>query len=187
MEIIQDPALMAAVREESAQAWVRDSESGELHLDSQKLVALPLLQSMYTDVMRLRISYIVSRKVVRPVIVDGFKLPAGSLLQGCTELAHRDEAVWGTDAHPASEFWAYRHVKEVDAVVDGGKTTKTYQFSMRGRPSSFFPYSMSFPCMGHFVQSTNTLPFNTNENVFRTIQVAVIGYVRGVTSPSKRS
>ncbi|KAK6064063.1 Cholesterol 7-alpha-monooxygenase 4 [Seiridium cupressi] len=56
------------------------------------------------------------------------------------QIAHHDEAVWGVPEHPASEFWAHRHIKYVESTDEAGNSQRKPEFSMAGRPSSFFPY-----------------------------------------------
>lgn len=135
MEIIADTALLAVVREEVDSACEFSSTGDLVRLDAGKIVSLPLLQSIYTEIMRLHISYVPSRKVLQPVVVDGYTIPQGSLLQTHSEMAHRSEEVWGTEEHPASSFWAFRHIS--NETTDGAM-----QFSIKGRSGAFFPYGM---------------------------------------------
>lgn len=63
------------------------------------------------------------------------------MVQTCSHIAHLEESVWGMEGHPASEFWAWRHVKYVDVAVDEGidantegKTTTTMPTTTRQPP-----------------------------------------------------
>ena len=129
MEMIRDRELLTRLRKEIDGVIV--VEDGETKFDLQRLVNLPLLQSLYVEVMRLRVSINVTRELVQPLEVEGHLLKPGSVLQAPTELSHYDEAVWGVEGHPAAEFWAERHVEYVDGAP---------VFAMRGRPTDFFPY-----------------------------------------------
>jgi hypothetical protein len=140
MEAIKDPSLFAELRREALQAFNIDPSTGQRTIDAQKLAALPLLQSVYVETLRLHISYVVTRKVLQPIDVDGYQISPDSLLQASTQIAHHEEAVWAVDGHPASEFWAARHIKYVEARDDAGNVALQAQFSIRGRPSAFFPY-----------------------------------------------
>ncbi|CAG8895705.1 unnamed protein product [Penicillium egyptiacum] len=111
MELIADPELYRAVREECLAASSVDLVSRERIFDPRSLLSKPLLQS--------------------PIDLDGHLLPPGSLIQAPSQIGQYNEAVWGTPEHPASQFWAGRHLKH-----DGGKT----QFTMTGKTSSFFPF-----------------------------------------------
>ncbi|KAI3332060.1 cytochrome P450 [Xylariaceae sp. AK1471] len=136
MELIKDPSLMKDVRDEALQAYELDTGTGKRRLSAQKLTLQPLLQSIYTEVLRLHVYFTINHKVVRPVEIDGYHIPKGSLVQACSRIAHLEESVWGADEHPASEFWAERHIKYIDTIDKVGER----QFFMRDRPTSFFPY-----------------------------------------------
>lgn len=144
MEIINDPSLLEVIRQEVSEACCFNPETGDLSIDNNKIVALPILQSVYTECMRLHVSYMANRKVLLPTTLDGYHLGPGSLIQTDTEMAHLNEEVWGTENHPASSFWAYRHLKEVEVTNSDGSSIKQVQFCMKGRPSDFFPYGMYF-------------------------------------------
>ena len=131
MELIADPELYRAVREECLAASSVDLVTGERTFDPQSLLAMPLLQSVYIETLRLHISINVTREVTQPIKLDGHLLTPGSLIQAPSQIGQYNEAVWGTSGHPASQFWAGRHLKH-----DGGKA----EFTMAGRTSSFFPF-----------------------------------------------
>ncbi|KAI0873439.1 cytochrome P450 [Hypoxylon argillaceum] len=140
MEIINDPSLLEVIRQEVSEACCFNPETGDLSIDNNKIVALPILQSVYTECMRLHVSYMANRKVLLPTTLDGYHIAPGSLIQTDTEMAHLNEEFWGTENHPAASFWAYRHLKEVEVANSDGSTIKQVQFCMKGRPSDFFPY-----------------------------------------------
>ncbi|RYP48689.1 hypothetical protein DL768_005469 [Monosporascus sp. mg162] len=154
MEIIKDQDLFQAVREEALQSFEIDIKTGERKVNAQKLISGPLLQSIYIEIMRLHVSFNVTREVLRDIDIDGFRVKKGSLLQSSSQIAHLDEAVWATDEHPAGEFFAARHINYVDSKDEAGNAPKKPQFSMKGRPSSFFPYGGGYVmCPGrHFAK-----------------------------------
>jgi cytochrome P450 len=135
MELIADSQLYRAVREECLAASTADPITGQRTFDPQKLLSMPLLQSVYTETLRLHISINVTREVTQPITLDGYLLTTGSLIQAPSQIGQYNEAVWGSDGHPASQFWAGRHLKH-----DGDKA----EFTMTGRTNSFFPFGMSF-------------------------------------------
>jgi hypothetical protein len=57
-------------------------------------------------------------------------------------IAHYDEATWASTGHPATEFWAERHVKYQDERDEAGNVTRTRKFVMAKRPSDFFPFGI---------------------------------------------
>ena len=128
IELVRDIELFNVVWEEAMSAY--DDEK----INAQRLINLPLLQSLYVEIMRLHVSFNVTRKTTQPIVVDGYPIEKGALMQACSQIAHFDD-VWGVKGHPASDFWARRHVR----YDDDGKA----QFAMKGRPSSFFPYGKS--------------------------------------------
>ncbi|KAK1758041.1 cytochrome P450 [Echria macrotheca] len=135
-ELVQDPELLEAVRNEAETAFDTDS-SGQRTLDVPRMLTLPLLQSVYVETLRLHVSVNVTREVVGDVTLGGYKLPKHALIQAPTWLAHSNEKVWSAEGHPASEFWAYRHVRYSNTDSDGkGKA----EFVMSAGPNDFFPY-----------------------------------------------
>jgi len=60
-------------------------------------------------------------------------VPKHALIQAPTLLAHFNDQVWAAEGHPASEFWAYRHVRY-------HKESGEMEFAMAGGPNDFFPY-----------------------------------------------
>ncbi|KAL4914781.1 cytochrome P450 [Aspergillus aurantiobrunneus] len=131
MELIADPALYNAVRDECLAASTTDAATGQRVFNPQKLLAMPLLQSLYIETLRLHVSINVTRQVTQPISLDGHLLTAGSLIQAPSQIGQYDEAVWGCEGHPASQFWAGRHLKH-----DSGRA----EFTMAGRTPSFFPF-----------------------------------------------
>ena len=140
MEIFQDAKLLQDVRQEVSKSYSLDEITGERRLDAQSLTSRPLLQSLYTEIMRMHVSFVVTRQVLQDVEVDGYNIKKGSMIQCCSQFAHFEEATWATDDHKAIEFDARRHIKYVDSEDEQGNAVRKPQFTMKGRPTSFFPY-----------------------------------------------
>ncbi|KAK0736166.1 cytochrome P450 [Apiosordaria backusii] len=141
IEIIKDKSLLETVREEVMTTWETDPSTGARTINLRKLLALPFLQSVYAEAMRLHVSMNVTREVTAPFDLGSYKLDKGSLIQACTEISHLDEDVWGKKEHPASEFWAARHVIYVERVDESGMIVKRVpEFSMAWRQNDWFPY-----------------------------------------------
>ncbi|KAK3390639.1 cytochrome P450 [Podospora didyma] len=141
MELAKDPATFHAIRDEVSTTWVTDTATDKRIIDAQKLLALPLLQSVYSETMRLHVSINITREVVDPIMMEGYQLQKGGVIQASTEIAHLDERVWAVEGHPASEFWAARHVQYVDGTDEAtGKTIQVPQFSIAGKTNNFFPF-----------------------------------------------
>ncbi|GAP85198.2 putative cytochrome P450 [Rosellinia necatrix] len=162
IELVRDPELLRAVREEIGTVCEVDPGTGARHIDAQRLVNLPLMQSLYVELLRTHVSFNVTRQATRPLAIEGYPIEKGALVQVCSRIEHYHKDVWGVEGHPASEFWAYRHVKYVDDVqVEGQgqeqgqvKGAKKAQFVMKGRPSSFLPFGGGYVmCPGrHFAK-----------------------------------
>jgi cytochrome P450 len=140
MEIIKDASLLDAVRDEVEMAIIIDPETSKRTFDIQKLVALPLLQSMFTETLRLYINFNITRDVKKSITLDGYEISKGSMLQAPMMVSHYDEAVWGAPGHPAHEFWAERHIKYVDETNESGATSRKRVYSIAGRATSYFPF-----------------------------------------------
>lgn len=178
MEIIKDPSLLQAVRDEVATVTSIDPEMGTPSIDSQKLVALPLLQSIFTETLRLRINFNIMRDVKQPITLDGHTIPKGSLLQAPMRVAHYKEAVWGTDGHPATDFWAERHVR----TGDGGRR----MYSMAGSPASYFPFGGGANmCPGRHLAKSEILM--TIALAVSRFDIEVVGWTTRDGSPSHRA
>ncbi|KAL4971840.1 cytochrome P450 [Aspergillus desertorum] len=131
MELIADPELYKAVHEECMAASTVDPATGERIFNPQKLLGMPLLQSVYIETLRLHVSINVTREVTQPITLDGHLLTPGSLIQAPSQIGQYNEAVWASEGHPASQFWAGRNLKH-----ENGKA----EFTMAGRTTSFFPF-----------------------------------------------
>ena len=142
MEVVKDTSLLQAVKEEVNEALVTDTATGDRSFDMKKLLSLPLLQSVYAEAIRLHLSINITREVVQPMTVDGYILPKHAIIQAPTTIAHYDEGVWASQGHPASQFWAERHIKYQETGDEAGNTNRTKEFSMSARPSEFFPYGI---------------------------------------------
>lgn len=92
--------------------------------------------------MRVHLSMNLMREVIKPMTMDGYDLKPGALCFVPMEIAHRDEK-WAVYGHPASEFWAERHVKEIETVDESGQTQRKAIFRLgenSSGPVRFFPY-----------------------------------------------
>ncbi|KAF4775274.1 hypothetical protein HER10_EVM0008585 [Colletotrichum scovillei] len=151
MEVVKDRSLFQAVRQEVDSVSIIDPKTGKPTFDVGELVTLPLLQSIYVETLRMHVSINITREVMEPMELDGYHLSKGSLVQAPTQIGHREESVWGVEGHPASEFWAERHIKYVEKEDEDGKLQRVKEFAVAGRPSDFFPYGGGVSmCPGRF-------------------------------------
>ncbi|KAK1579310.1 cytochrome P450 [Colletotrichum navitas] len=152
IEALKDPTLLGALRDEALETITKDPTTGERSFDMAKLVSMPLMQSVYIECMRLHVSIAITREVSEPTTLQGYRLGKGSIVQALTNLMHFDEQTWGQEGHPASEFWAERHIKHVKKVDERtGAVATERQFVMSAKPSEFFPYGGGISiCPGRF-------------------------------------
>ncbi|KAK1752329.1 cytochrome P450 [Echria macrotheca] len=186
MELVQDQELLGAVRDEVSTAFTTDPETGKRTLDSQKVLTLPLLQAVYVEVLRMHVSMNITRAATKPLEVEGYTLPAQSILQAPTQISHYNESVWGVEGHPATEFWAYRNIKYVEEKnPETGETKQVPRFEMRGRPTDFFPYGGGIAiCPGrHFAKQEIMLSLALIVSKF---EIEFLGWEKFDGSPSDR-
>jgi cytochrome P450 len=144
IEVTKDPALLQAIRQEVATAYLTDPETGSRTISVEKVVTLPLPlpQSVFTETLRLRVNFNLTRNVKEPITLDGFTMQKGSLLQAPSVVAHYDEATWASTGHSATEFWAERHVKYQDERDEAGNVARTRKSALAARPSDYFTFGM---------------------------------------------
>ncbi|KAK5661823.1 hypothetical protein OQA88_9925 [Cercophora sp. LCS_1] len=158
-EVVRDGELFAAVRKEVDTAWVVDDDDGgargerrrrrRRRLDFQKLTGCVLLNSVVVEIFRLHDSPNVVREVNKEVVMEGFTIKRGSYIQGITKVGHYDEGIWGIEGHPASEFWAGRHLESV---------TLGPELGVAGKPGAFVPFGGGTgACPGRFLAKQEIL------------------------------
>jgi cytochrome P450 len=141
MELVRDKDLFNEIRAEVKTTIIKDPMTGKETIDTHKLMGLPLLQSVFSEVLRLHMSFNVMRQVKEPIKIDRYDVKTGTMLQVPMQVAHYNEKIWSTEGHPADQFWAARHIKYVE---EKGKKKRT--FNMEGLQGSFFPFGMSLHC-----------------------------------------
>ncbi|KAK5727153.1 hypothetical protein LTR15_003046 [Elasticomyces elasticus] len=131
-----DPAVLARVMNE-----LREAENSDGSLDIALLVSQPLLQSLWTETLRLYTDVLVTRNLsedlLLPLDEDGKRmvtLHKGDNVFAPSWLGHHDAKAWSSPGKPPdSQFYAERFV---------AKDTKTgkLSFSMSGTAGKFFPF-----------------------------------------------
>ena len=108
VEIFRDKHLLKRIQEELAEINFQGVQSND---DVKKLLSLPLLQSVYAELLRLRIEVqTVFNSEKEDIVVNQWRFPKKSLLLVPAGAAHRDTDFWNTQngQHPLDEFWAER-------------------------------------------------------------------------------
>lgn len=93
MEVLKDPELYRRIMHEVSQARIIDDISAVGTFDHHKLALMPLMQSVYTEILRMHVSILVTRTATEDVMIGGYIVPKGSTLQAPTEVAHLDESI----------------------------------------------------------------------------------------------
>jgi cytochrome P450 len=88
LDIIERPALLAAIREEQARVL------SDRPLDFEALTRLPALFRAINETLRLRSNGGVWRKLLRPTELGGYRLPAGALVGSMMGLLNADDRVY---------------------------------------------------------------------------------------------
>ena len=91
--ILHTPALLDAIREETAPAVVDDSPDIPYLLEH-----CPRLEAIYHEVLRLQMSNSLMRHVTEPTLIGGKLLQPGRNVLMPYRILHYDPAVWGADA-----------------------------------------------------------------------------------------
>ncbi|KAI0965156.1 cytochrome P450 [Xylaria arbuscula] len=90
LEALKDPHLCARMIFEVKQCISDDGKLNICHLEKQ-----PLLQSVFAEVLRMRVSIFVSRIVEhRDIVFDGYILPQGEIIIMPTEALHNHHDAW---------------------------------------------------------------------------------------------
>jgi len=128
-----DPDLLPNLRREAKAALVDSKADSALPFDLPALLASPWLQAVYTETLRLRVTFSIVRDASRDTTIGNYAIPRGALVQAPIPLAHYNEAIWGVDGHPADEFWPQRHMERTE------NGDFTFAIS-RSRAGYWFPY-----------------------------------------------
>ncbi|KFG81035.1 Pfs, NACHT and Ankyrin domain protein [Metarhizium anisopliae] len=119
LEITSDKDLLRRVRREVAKC--RDSSPTGINI--ALLLENPLLQSIYAEVLRLRVHMLLLRvPLFDNLHIREWVVPRGDLLLMSTTVAHMDPAVWNAGEggrHPLDTFWAERFLR-YDGVPGSG-------------------------------------------------------------------
>jgi hypothetical protein len=113
---------------------VSTAQNADGTLNVQKLLALPLFASVYTETLRMYVAVNVTREVHADFVIDGHLLKKGNTIMAPSWLGHRDPDAWNNlnqDHPPVTEFYAERFLHE-----DGDKVI----CSTAGLSGKYFPY-----------------------------------------------
>ncbi|KAI0195402.1 cytochrome P450 [Xylaria flabelliformis] len=158
LEVFRDRDLLEQVRDEISGKIIDNRGSHlktkepqlPLRFSIEDLTSGPLLQSVYAEVLRLRMSALLSRSPMQGDYKLGpYKLKQDANVFISTNVAHENEAIWAerTDngRRPLTRFWAERFlvpdekVTNKDVYVTQGKNQRK-KFSTDGLDGAWIPY-----------------------------------------------
>ncbi|KAF8855617.1 cytochrome P450 [Acephala macrosclerotiorum] len=159
LDVLFRPNVLAQARG-AIQQCSDHTKTGVAALEMPKLVANPLLQSIYSEELRIRNGVIIQRAPIS----EGFKIgrwlfPKDDLITVSSWHEHRDRSVWNEgpvngEFHSVEDFWAERFIVYPNDPNSGPrkpspnsklkKTEKTadnkLRFTADAMTGSFFPY-----------------------------------------------
>ncbi|KAL5465261.1 hypothetical protein PMIN06_000742 [Paraphaeosphaeria minitans] len=152
-EIFHDPILLERVRSRLPRAR---SVANVTSLLSQaqireEICADPLMQSIYTEILRLRVcAFVVRRFPHDSVDLHGWRVPRDQICLVSTHIAHMHGDEWNTDGgkEPLNRFWANRFLvlkTDTDTKLAPPATSKScpedpWKFSLRGLEGVWIPF-----------------------------------------------
>ncbi|KAG4437712.1 hypothetical protein IFR05_006795 [Cadophora sp. M221] len=154
VEVFKDESLLARVREE-----LQDANFGS-NFDIDKLLSLPLLNSIYAEVMRLRVEvqHVLYSKH-EDIRINEWRFPKQRIVIVPAGPAHLDEDFWNSrdGKYPVDTFWADRFLvypkdpfsgpsKKNLTSVDVGDDRGRPKYKESGIASSFIPYGYVDNC-----------------------------------------
>ena len=103
-------------------------------LDISKLIALPLTQSIFSEMLRMYTAVNVTREVMSDLVIDRYQLKKGNVVMAPSWLSHHDPEVWKnfhSDHPPPNVFHAERFLRESgDKII----------YSTAGLTGKYFPW-----------------------------------------------
>ena len=137
IEIFKDKTLLSRVRAELTAANFRGIATNE---DLEKLTAIPLLQSIYSELLRLRVEVqTVFSSDTEDISINEWRIPKNSLVLVPAGAAHRDPKFWNTrdGVYPLDQFWADRFLAYPSDSQSGPKKSDGSNETNDGSEAAF--------------------------------------------------
>ncbi|KAL2353337.1 cytochrome P450 [Cryomyces antarcticus] len=159
LDILLRPSVLSKVRSEIAPALIHSGTSSTLSFDMPQLLVNPLLQSIYSEELRMRVGVMIQRvPLVSNFRIGQWLFPRGKMIVASHWHAARDKKIWneGTDKdpHPVDDFWAERFLVYPDDPESGpAKSTSTAAMPKRERTGDQRPQPVftTDPVIGSFI------------------------------------
>ncbi|KAF7935863.1 uncharacterized protein EAE98_002083 [Botrytis deweyae] len=165
IEIFKDPALLSRVRKELHDASF-DSESLASPQFIHKLIRIPLLQSIYAEVIRLHVEVQhVLYSHHSPVHINQWIFPKKTPILVPCGPAHHDAKVWNTrnGEFPLNTFWADRFLLYPEEAMSGPMITTPSSNGVSQFMSSSRPKNSSKPIYCESVMRNSFIGYGVGE------------------------
>ncbi|KAF7854223.1 hypothetical protein EAF04_010520 [Stromatinia cepivora] len=138
MAMLRDDKIRKQCMAEMDKARLPDEGDNPIpRFDSGILVKQPLLNSVFSEVLRHEVTIFMARSVEEDYNVGGYTLPKDSRVLVSSHVEHMDKSRWETrpsaEKHPVEEFWAERFLKY-------DEQTGEPLFSLTGLDGTFIPF-----------------------------------------------
>lgn len=153
--IVRDPAVEQQFLLEIERARLPCANGHLVRYDLDALCAIPYLQSLYAETLRLYVANIVLRSPRgKDVSVGDWSIPRGEIVAIMSHPMHHDETKFNIGTphhpHPLSEFWAERFLV-LQNSADPLHDQKTTRFSLKGTEGAWLPFGGGTnECPGRF-------------------------------------
>ena len=119
-EALRDDELAERLMDELTPCFSEKAGGGQDDLNISRLAAQPLLQSVYAEVLRLRVSILISRMVeYKDITIDGYAVRRGEYIVMPTDAVHFNEEAWAQAGRsskiPLSQFDAARFLVALES------------------------------------------------------------------------
>ncbi|KAH7074914.1 cytochrome P450 [Paraphoma chrysanthemicola] len=165
-ELCRDPSLMTIVRDEFERSLQQPTHPSTSGFDLPVLLKQPYLQAVFAETLRLRNHIFITRYPdPHDMLVNGWRLPAKSMVMTCSTVQHMNEDLWSTGhnrSHPLDTFWAGRFLSspsdastiskerrdsamslepsDQPRTKDFGQATSGIEFSTKGLEGAWIPF-----------------------------------------------
>jgi cytochrome P450 len=196
VEVFRDPNLLRRVRSELDKISEAPEDHGRW---VEELMALPLLQSIYAEMLRLRVDVqTVFRDNNKDIQINRWTFPKKSLLLVPTRLAHRDENYWNTcnGQYPLDRFWSDRFLTRhgdpesrpsrcarPQSELSKDESKQKPKFITAGTADSWIPYGVGErACPGRFFAQREIVAFCAT--MVRDYEIELFSLSAGVHVPA---
>ncbi|CAG8959562.1 hypothetical protein HYFRA_00001463 [Hymenoscyphus fraxineus] len=154
IDTLTRPSLLTSVLQEIS------SSSGADILSISALLSSPLLQSLFSEELRLRTSVTVQRSPQSDFQLGSYTIPKGSVMFSSSWHEQKDPAIWNESptlrspvSHPLTEFWAERFLIYDDDPYSGpsSPSTSTSPTSKPHLDTTMKPKFTIAPVSGSFI------------------------------------